>query len=94
MAGQEEDQNDAGEGDDELFPDGGGPVSIEATGEGIHDNKEEVAALAARGIDSRGPGFQEESQGGAESVMRMAGFAEWPRRESRKPRDPTAVAAA
>ena len=38
--GKEEHENDSSEGNDELFPDGGGPVSFDATGEGVHGNLE------------------------------------------------------
>jgi hypothetical protein len=51
VACEKEHQNDSGDGDDELFPDGRGPVSIEATGEGIHGNKEQAAVQSARGIN-------------------------------------------
>jgi hypothetical protein len=81
---KKEDENDAGEGDDELFPDGGGPIRFEATGKGIHDDVEGVAALAARRNRQAIPAFQEESPQAAESVMRMAGFAEWKADDCRK----------
>jgi hypothetical protein len=51
VAGEKQNKDDTGDGDDELFADGGGPVSIEATGEGIHGNKEQAAVQSARGIN-------------------------------------------
>ena len=40
VASEEKHQNKSGEGDNQLFPDGGGPVSFEATGKGVHGNFE------------------------------------------------------
>jgi hypothetical protein len=41
VPGKEEDQDNSGDGDDELFPDGGGPVSFEAAGKSVHGVKKE-----------------------------------------------------
>ena len=36
MPRQENDKRQSGEGDDEFFPDGGRPISLEAAGKGVH----------------------------------------------------------
>ena len=39
MTREEKHQHDAGDCDNNFFPDGRGPVSIEATGDGIHEDQ-------------------------------------------------------
>jgi hypothetical protein len=58
VPGEEKNEDETREGDDELFADGGGPVSSEATSESIHDNKEQTALQSARAISRVGAIFK------------------------------------
>lgn len=46
MTCEKQDEKEAGDGDDQLFSDGGGPVSVEATGDGVHGREIKRIATA------------------------------------------------
>ena len=51
MPGQKRHQGYTGDGNDELFSNGGGPVSAEAAGKGVHEGEKRPYGVAGRGIN-------------------------------------------
>lgn len=72
---KEENEDKAGDGDDQFFSDGGGPISIEATGDGVHSNEKSAVRREVPARDKQGRwGFQGESQQECLSAMKMGNF--------------------